>query len=181
MIHRSSSPDFSDGDALDATTATSYTDRTPIGGTTNYYKIVAIDEQSSQQISTCIFGNDIIGVLDSCFSLIVRVAGTGNNRAFADLGAITEDIVLIIATARSIPTEIYSTAIAATVQSGAASITLSGNGQYDSSGTLNAVQLQWTPAEGEHPLYMIHRSSSPDFSDGDAFTGRSRAGTTTGH
>ncbi len=52
--------------------------------------------------------------------------------------------------------------------SGAASITLSGNGQYDSSGTLNAVQLQWTPAGGEHPLYMIHRSSSPDFSDGDA-------------
>lgn len=52
--------------------------------------------------------------------------------------------------------------------SGAASITLSGNGQYDSSGTLNAVQLQWTLAEGEHPLYMIHRSSSPDFSDGDA-------------
>lgn len=50
MIHRASSLDFSDGDTLDATTATSYTDSTPVSGVTNYYKIVAIDEQSSEQL-----------------------------------------------------------------------------------------------------------------------------------
>lgn len=51
--------------------------------------------------------------------------------------------------------------------SGAAGITLSGNGQYAASGALHAVQLQWTPVEGEHVVYMIHRSTSSDFSDGD--------------
>lgn len=49
----------------------------------------------------------------------------------------------------------------------AASITLSGNGQYDSSHALHSVQLQWTPASGENVVYMIHRSTSADFSDGD--------------
>ncbi len=49
----------------------------------------------------------------------------------------------------------------------AASITLSGNGQYDASQTLRAVQLQWTPAEGENVVYMIHRATVSDFSDGD--------------
>ncbi|MFR6290711.1 MAG: PBP1A family penicillin-binding protein [Peptococcaceae bacterium] len=50
MIHRSTTPDFTDGDALDATTSTSYTDATPVSGVTNYYKIVAIDSQSSEQL-----------------------------------------------------------------------------------------------------------------------------------
>ncbi len=49
----------------------------------------------------------------------------------------------------------------------AASITLSGNGQYDASQTLRAVQLQWTPSEGENVVYMIHRATVSDFSDGD--------------
>ncbi len=50
MLHRSTSADFSDGDTLDATTATSYTDSAPVSGTTNYYKVVAIDEKTSQQL-----------------------------------------------------------------------------------------------------------------------------------
>lgn len=50
VIHRSSSYNFDDGDMLDATTATSYTDSTPVSGTTNYYKIVAINEQTSEQM-----------------------------------------------------------------------------------------------------------------------------------
>ena len=50
MIHRSTTPDFTDGDALDATTSTGYTDATPVSGVTNYYKIVAIDSQTSEQL-----------------------------------------------------------------------------------------------------------------------------------
>lgn len=50
MIHRATASDFSDGDTLDATTSTSYTDSSPVSGVTNYYKIVAIDEQSSEQL-----------------------------------------------------------------------------------------------------------------------------------
>lgn len=50
MIHRSTASDFSDGDTLDATKSTSYTDSNPVSGVTNYYKIVAIDEQSSEQL-----------------------------------------------------------------------------------------------------------------------------------
>ena len=49
----------------------------------------------------------------------------------------------------------------------AASITLSGNGRYGSDGSLNGVELQWTPAQGEQVVYMIHRATSADFSDGD--------------
>lgn len=49
----------------------------------------------------------------------------------------------------------------------AANITLSGNGQYDASQTLHSVQLQWTPAEGENVVYMVHRATVSDFSDGD--------------
>lgn len=50
MLHRASSADFSDGDLLDATSATAYVDNAPLSGTTNYYRIVAIDEQTSQQL-----------------------------------------------------------------------------------------------------------------------------------
>ena len=50
MIHRATSADFSDGDLLDASASTSYIDGSPVGGTTNYYRIVAIDELTSQQL-----------------------------------------------------------------------------------------------------------------------------------
>jgi len=49
----------------------------------------------------------------------------------------------------------------------AASITLSGNGRYSADGNLQGVELQWTPAQGEQVVYMIHRATSADFSDGD--------------
>ena len=49
MVHRSASAEFS-GDALDATTATAYSDSNPVSGATNYYKIVAIDQQTSTQL-----------------------------------------------------------------------------------------------------------------------------------
>ena len=50
MIQRATSSDFSDGTTLDATTSTNYTDKSPISGVTNYYKIDAIDQTSSQQL-----------------------------------------------------------------------------------------------------------------------------------
>ena len=49
----------------------------------------------------------------------------------------------------------------------AANITLSGNGRYNANGTLQSVELQWTPAAGEQIVYMIHRATSADFSDGE--------------
>ncbi len=50
MIHRATSADFSDGELIDASAATSYVDGSPVSGTNNYYRIVAIDEMSSQQL-----------------------------------------------------------------------------------------------------------------------------------
>ena len=49
----------------------------------------------------------------------------------------------------------------------AAGITLSGNGRYTADGTLQSVELQWTAAQGERVVYMIHRATSADFSNGD--------------
>ncbi len=49
----------------------------------------------------------------------------------------------------------------------AANITLSGNGRYSANGSLQSVELQWTPAAGEQVVYMIHRATSADFSDGE--------------
>ncbi len=49
----------------------------------------------------------------------------------------------------------------------AASITLSGNGRYRADGSLQSVELQWTPAAGDQVVYMIHRATSADFSDGE--------------
>ncbi len=50
---------------------------------------------------------------------------------------------------------------------GAAGINLSGNGRYSADGNLQSVELQWTAASGDNVVYMIHRATSADFSDGD--------------
>ncbi len=50
VIHRATSLDFRDDDTLDATQSTSYTDSAPVSGATNYYRIVATDAGTSEQL-----------------------------------------------------------------------------------------------------------------------------------
>ncbi|MBQ7026305.1 MAG: hypothetical protein IJN31_06835, partial [Peptococcaceae bacterium] len=50
----------------------------------------------------------------------------------------------------------------------AQNITISGNGSYDSNtGALQSVSLNWNAAQGSSVVYIVHRSTVPDFSEGE--------------
>ena len=52
VVHRSTSPDFSDGEALDMVTSTHFTDKHPEKGVTAYYKIDALDNNTSEELGS---------------------------------------------------------------------------------------------------------------------------------
>lgn len=52
VVQRSTVPDFTDGEALGMVSGTSYTDSTPISNATNYYKIDALKESTSEQLGS---------------------------------------------------------------------------------------------------------------------------------
>ena len=52
IVHRSTVPDFSEGEALDMVTTTHYTDRHPETGVTSYYKIDALDNNTSEELGS---------------------------------------------------------------------------------------------------------------------------------
>ncbi len=54
VVNRSAYPDFSDGDTLDMVAGTTFTDYSPINGATNYYKVDALDNYTSEQLGTSI-------------------------------------------------------------------------------------------------------------------------------
>ena len=52
IIHRSTVPDFSDGESLGMVSTRSYTDTNPVTGATSYYKIDALDKATSEELGT---------------------------------------------------------------------------------------------------------------------------------
>lgn len=52
VVHRSTVPDFSEGETLGMVSSTTYTDSNPSSSVTNYYKIDALDGSTSEQLGT---------------------------------------------------------------------------------------------------------------------------------
>ena len=52
IVHRSTVPDFSEGEALDMVTTTHFTDRHPEKGVTSYYKVDALDNNTSEELGS---------------------------------------------------------------------------------------------------------------------------------